>query len=504
MHRSDQSLLKRICRNKKIAIFLATDRGLIEAVRAAEPSEIATYEASSKNGDTGSGTISLRYQGLDDVRANNADVLVLGGAASLALARKNLRSVEHAGVVLLPLRLGAMLSAYFIWRNIRRRRLVFMGWLRLPRKNRARRWLAFELTRRRIGPQFFLPPSLEAPAFFGGIRSLRYSMLGELHASLRRTKPGDGLILLVHNEDVAALDEQIAARFGCIPIEIYTPLSAPGHALESNVSYLPPPRALELLGRSTENEIGQKISVPRAALLAYIYRLLFHTPPARVGREDEIRPDTWKDRASYQRLMQLCDRAGVQRFASLQQMEELLRREDWFPPTEALSFMARRNRFLEKRYLNLFEYRPGLAVFVLRELAERRGLVRDIESMIEASGFTVLESGSIPFEKRSAVIERFRGGNWALPVDAGPPVYFIIAFDPNPLPVDPRQFVDATSTDNGRLTVKRDIRKRLASAANADSFNVLHSSDNSRGALEYVEILSPHLYSRCEELVRAA
>lgn len=503
MHRSQPSLLTRIVRQKKVAVFLPGDRGLIEAVGAAEPSEIATYDASPTDGAPGCGTTSLRYRGLHDVRANNADVLVLGGAASLALARKKLRSVEQACVVLVPLRF-AMLSAYFLRRHIRRQRLVFLGGLRLPRRTRAQRWLAFELTRRRIGPQFFLPPSLDVSTFFRGIRGLRYAMLGEPRASLRSTQPGDELILLVHNDDVAVLDEQIGARFGCIPIEIYTPLSVPGHALASNVSYLPPPRALELLGRSTENELGQKMSIPRDALLACMYRLLFHTPPVRVGRAGEIRPDTWPDHASYQRLMRLCDRAGVQRVASLHEMEELLRREDWFPPTETLSFMARGSRFLEQRYLTSCEYRPGLTVFVLRELAERHGLVRDIESMIAASGFTVLESGPIPFEKRSAVIQRFRGGNWALPVDAGPPVYFIIAFDPDPLPVDREQFVDATSTDNGRLTVKRDIRKRVAAATNAESLNVLHSSDNSRGALEYVEMLSPDLYSRCEKLVRAA
>jgi len=169
---------------------------------------------------------------------------------------------------------------------------------------------------------------------------------------------------------------------------------------------------------------------------------------------------------------------------------------------ETLTFIARDNRFVQQRYIGSLHYKPGLAVFVIRELAEKHGLVREIQAMIESSGFDILKSGPIPAEMRSVVMAQFRGGNWTLPIGAGPPVHFIIAFDRNPTLVNRKLFVDALSTDNGRLIVKREIRKRAASIANAKSFNPLHSSDNSHGALEYIEILSPDMYEACEDLVR--
>jgi hypothetical protein len=490
--------LQKIVRKRKVAVFLNGDRNFVGAIKAASPAAVALYRKRPNVHDI-QGVNSLTYIRWDDVGRNNADVLFLGGTSVFSIGHRDFRHIGHATYILLPLSFFSVLCIYFVLRHVGRQKLAFCGSILIPFKTGRMRWFVFKNVnkRHRTGPLFYFSVGKDEKSFFRKIRHLNYCVL----PGGKKTEPIKDLKILVLNEHVDDLMRQVNSRFGSSPIEIYTAFSVPGHSLRNHVSYFPPARALDILNRSTIDEFGRRRPTPKDALLAYCYHLLFHETAPEFGPRGEIHATTWKAKSCYVELMRLCDEANISWIPTIEKVENLLLREGWFPSSETLAFIARDNQFVRERYLDFLGYKPGLAVFVIRELAERHGLVDEIQKMIVSAGYEILKSAPIPTDKRQAVTAQFRGGNWTLPAGAGPPVYFIIAFDRSPMAVDPKLFRDASTTDNGRLAIKRDIRKKAASIAGIKSFNALHSSDNSRAALEYVDILSPDLYETCKALV---
>lgn len=494
--------LSDIVRGKRVAVFLHEKADLIDAIQENGASGVALYSRSG-GGQAVSGAIARDYTSHHDVARNNAEVLFLDGPSVTATGPKDLRYIRHATWILIRRNLHAALMAFSLRRHVVRRRLEFAGIVSLRKGSSNLRWLAFKNVSSQFpnGPCFYFSSESGARSFFSGIRDLNYCVVSGVH-QIPQAVRNERLKLLVHNENAEELTCRVTHKLGFSPVEIYTPFSVPGHSLTNHVSYFPPMRSLDLLKKSAEGNLGERRIPVRDQLLAFCYHLLFHDNHFDIGTQDQIRKDTWKTTSVYPCLMALCDKAGVRRFSRIGEIEDLLRQENWFPSTETLAFIARENQFVRERYLDFLNYKPGLAVFVIREIAAERGLLNEIRAMVEAAGFEILKSGPIPAELQQTVIAEFRGGNWSLPPSAGLPIYFMITFDPDPKPVDTKLFVDAVATDNGRLIVKREIRKKAARLAGMPSFNALHSSDNSRAALEYVKILSPEIYARCEALVR--
>lgn len=488
-----------LVRGRRVAIFLHMDRDLIGAIKRADAHGIALYLRPCEIAPM-QDVISRTYRGETDIEENNAEVLFLGGSTAQALRQRDFRLIGHARFVLLPIGLHAAKLIFSMQRHLARKRLKFIGSFSL---GGLPLWLAFENTHSGFAPssRYYFSTTRGAREFFSDLCDFDYCVFDGGHPECA----GEDTVLklLVHNKHVDAFTRRVTADLGFSPVEIYSPFSEPGHCLKSHISYFPPERALEMLVRRREDENG----IPRASaydrLLGYCYHLLFHQKDLALGPKGEILPSTWNDESVYTKLIKYCDDADVRRFGTVGEMEALLRRERWFPSTETMAFIARKNRFVQRRHTSFLHLKPGLAVFVVRQLAADHGLIDEIEKMIASAGFEILKSGSIPDDLRDLVTARFRGGNWALPVGAGPPIHYMVAFDRNPKKVTPKLFVDALATDNGRLFAKQEIRKKAAALAGTSSFNALHSSDNSCAALEYIEILAPELYAECAALVQS-
>ena len=488
-----------LVRGRNIAIFLDRDLGLLEAIRKAEPKGVVFY--CRANSDVlADGIISRTYSGERDVEANNADVLFLGGGTARVIKERDFHSIGHAQFILFPVGWDATKLLFSMQRHLARKRLKFHGTFTF---GSARRWLAFENSHAGFDPssRYYFAEETGARAFFTTIQDLNYCVFDGDHPELRRDNRST-LKLLVHNDDVEMLTRRTTADLGFSPLEIYAPFSQPGHCLKSHISYFPPERALEILARSKADESGIRRASSHDRLLGYCYHLLFHQEDIVLGTKGEILPNSWENECAYALLNRYCDKAGVRRFHLINEMEFLLRGENWFPSVETRAFIARENRFVQRSFANFLHLKPGLAVFVIRQLAADYNMVGKMEEMIAAAGFEILRSAPIPENLRDIVTARFRGGNWALPIGAGLPIHYVVAFDRNPQVIDPKLFVDAIATDNGRLFLKRRIREKAAAIAGTSSFNALHSSDNSCAALEYIEILCPDLYAKCAALVQ--
>ncbi|MED6335482.1 MAG: hypothetical protein VYE81_08785, partial [Planctomycetota bacterium] len=126
------------------------------------------------------------------------------------------------------------------------------------------------------------------------------------------------------------------------------------------------------------------------------------------------------------------------------------------------------------------------------------------EEQLRAQGFQIVESVTIPPERQGPVAARLRGGNWGRGPWAhsgGPPARVIVAWDPEPLPVEPKLREKYPLLENGRvLRAKRELRDHiLRGLGKRDRFNPLHSADTDFQTWEYIEILLP---DRLDDLTR--
>jgi hypothetical protein len=199
-------------------------------------------------------------------------------------------------------------------------------------------------------------------------------------------------------------------------------------------------------------------------------------------------------------LSALASTLGIDVAIDLESLDAYLAGRGWRPPYDMLSRLAFHNRWIFDRFIKdgpaiAAEHR-GLSLFLIRERAEQLGYSARVVDQLKTEGFHILDSPALPPDARERAVRQLRGGNWSRgkwPLSGGPPVQAIIAWDPEPLVVQPRIRRDYPLLSNGRiLRAKESLRDWvLAQGGRGERFNALHSSDNDLQAWEYLEVLFP-------------
>lgn len=199
-------------------------------------------------------------------------------------------------------------------------------------------------------------------------------------------------------------------------------------------------------------------------------------------------------------LSDLAAELSIEVEMDLESLDEYLTLNGWRPPFDMLARLAWWNPWIHDRYfaegLTVEADRRGVAVFLIRERAIALGLATDVEQKIQAQGFRIVESVSLTPDRQMEVAVRVRGGNWGRgnwAYSGGRPARVIVAWDPEPLPVDPKMREKYPLLENGRiLRAKVEIRNHmLRLLSKRERFNPMHSADNDFQTWEYIGILLP-------------
>ncbi len=104
--------------------------------------------------------------------------------------------------------------------------------------------------------------------------------------------------------------------------------------------------------------------------------------------------------------------------------------------------------------------------------------------------FEILAEGPVTEENRADVRRGVRGGNWTDEEAAGgkaEAVYWFVCWDGAPKPPSARTQRKHPRVDNENVRIKDDIRSAIGNGVRARG--LLHSSDNTREALEHLHAL---------------
>jgi hypothetical protein len=137
----------------------------------------------------------------------------------------------------------------------------------------------------------------------------------------------------------------------------------------------------------------------------------------------------------------------------------------------------------------------GLAVFLIREEASRRGGVNRAANWLKKEGFRILAVKNFDERLTNLVTRSTRGGNWGQGPwcnSGGKPVAAIVVYDPNPIRPSRRRKKRQPQVANARLFCKDALRDHFNEGyPKEQQCNIVHSSDNGRESLDYLRIIMP-------------
>lgn len=348
-------------------------------------------------------------------------------------------------------------------------------------------------------------------AFFRELtaRKIQYVVL-RWFETLPEIEPGEDVDMLIADDDLPRIADLFVRFRTPLACDVYSLTGLPGSDFRK-MAYYPPYLAEQVIARAEVMRDLYRVPGKRDHFMTLAFHALYHKGYAS-GLKSEMTPAAapkkLPDHDYEAALTALAKELSIQVEINLESLDAYITSEGWRPPFDMLARLALWNPWIHDRYfsagLSVKAELSGVAVFLVRERAVDLGLADDAEDRLRAQGFQIVESVTIPPQRQGAVAARLRGGNWGRGPWAhsgGPPARVIVAWDPAPLPVEPKLREKYPLLENGRvLRAKRELRDHiLRGLGKRDRFNPLHSADTDFQTWEYIEILLP---DRLDDLTR--
>ena len=435
-------------------------------------------------------------------RCNNADVLILRAAAAWHMLR--FRTFGHAQYIALVPRLGpfsllaiVVCLAQSLLRRLSRPRLVQCGSYRgVPV-----RLMVFQVRRpkQQKGARYFIPHAMGIAGFLDRLQKhkVRHAVL-RWFETLPSIDPGEDMDLLVDDDDLDLVRDILDEEPGIQPCDLYTVTGLPGSDYR-DIPYFPPYLSEQILRDAVSYRGICQVPAGEHHFLSLAYHALYHKGfdsglPTRT-RELPVDKDPEHDYASI--LGQLALRHGINVAITYEYLDEYLNSRGWRPPSDMLARLAKRNAWVRRQIDKQQDDSddPGLAVFVIRQEAMNRGGLDRALSLLERHGFHIVRTKTFTAQEVESVARLIRGGNWGrgpYKLSAGPPTAAVVTYDTCPIKPTWLQRRRFPLLRNARLLSKKYVRRAFNEGFSEDErCNVVHSSDNSHEALDYIRIILP-------------
>lgn len=340
-----------------------------------------------------------------------------------------------------------------------------------------------------------LRAGLSLDGFFDELnrRGVRYAVL-RWFETLPDVEPGEDVDILVADEDLPLLQTLVRSHRVAPArqeFDVYSVTGLPGSDFRG-IPYLSPALAARVLERAVLWRGRYRAPSPVDHFDSMAYHVVYHKG-LRSGLPGEPggRPAAGSPEHDYTSVLgDLAAGAGLSIRLTLDDLDAHLAGTGLRPPLDTLEKLAEDNPWLRDHLEDEFGPAhagiPGLAVFVVREQAA--GLIDRMRAELLREGWEPLATVPLTPEQAARVRARVRGGNWGAgpwAVGGGGPTAYVVAYDLAAV-VD-----DGTGSTPDRVTAaKLAIRRRLLAGQPAEArFNPLHSSDNPRQALDYLDAL---------------
>ncbi len=448
---------------------------------------------------------------------NNAEVLILSGVQALHWWK--FRTVRHAQSVAWrlsfnPVCLLALLGCIF---HAFHKRCSWPRFIALRAPGKWTRWLLVsKILKYRLCHReslHFIPHKIGLAGLFRHFdaKRVRYIVL-RWFEELPEIEPSQDVDMLVEDRSISNVLSLLHSLPGIQPCDIYSETGMARSSFRA-VPYYPPAVAGRMLDGAVRHKNFCLAPNPSDYFHSLAYHAVYHKG-ARSGlpcASPDIKPEAAPGHDYAGILRGMAAELGIQAEISLDGLHAYLIEHHWGPAPDLLGRLA--SAWQENRWLQILAQQlpaemrdQGLAVFILRREAVRRGFQAKMINMIQQSGFEILATKTLSPAEVDLATARTRGGDWisgdfALP--GGPPAIAVVAYDRSPIAATRKQQHKYPQRYNARLFVKDTIRDTIAAELSSDQVcNALHSSDHAAEAWHLIEEMAPELLPQIRARLR--
>jgi glycosyltransferase involved in cell wall biosynthesis len=302
------------------------------------------------------------------------------------------------------------------------------------------------------------------------------------------------LDLLVSNKDMKGVKNFLKENPGEIRVNVHSVSRYEG------IPYYSPPIAQKIIGSAVYGPSGIKIPAPRESFMSLVYHTLYHKGE-KAGIPSTL-PNIQVDESPEEEYSQIISdgakRLGVDISMDMESLDTYLAQQGWRPNLDTLNQISEDNRWIHERFFSNEADEKGLGVLILREIAVRDDKdINNVLHSIEKEGFVILAKRKFLSEERQYIMDNTRGGNWDTKkgnnIEDFSPAMAVVVFDAH-------QIIRNEFKTNKRLRkLKEEIRKDFHGKNIRSGCSIIHSTDNSLEAWEYIDICFPKEVGRIKK-----
>jgi hypothetical protein len=440
-----------------------------------------------------------KFKSAEQIKANNADILILSGKSSFYLWM--LEFYRHVEYIFIPYNLSILLKFFrtiSVFRHLKRNNIIPEGILNLGDK----KYFVFRIAERIIPlRKLYISPQVGINDFFEKVKeqSINYVIL-RWFKDLPNLEEGEDIDILISDEDIFEIRRLTGRGPGIIPGDLFSVSGLPGTSFR-NTAYYPPQKARQIISQSIFLKDLYRIPSLEDYFFSLVYHALYHKGELSGLKTSNKNINQIKNpEHDYENeIRTIAKQINLEIPIDMESLDEYLAKNGWQPSKDMLRRISKDNQWIKERFFSNNDLSQegvaGLTVFVIRKRAIEHGHSQLISNMIEEAGFNILFKKKLSEKEIEVATANLRGGNWSRgpwATSGGDPAFVIIACDLIPIKPSIEEKEKFHHLSNSRILIKQEIRDFINNSLKAsEKYNVIHSSDNSDEAREYIKILAP-------------
>jgi len=444
------------------------------------------------------------YNDLLDIHKSEAEICFLDKEAIRSLFIRLPIRPKYVLVRFIP-RLTWILGLLGLLRRVIKGQLTICGVRKFSANGKLRMWLVLKLATSRLRSSFTLSDKVGIQGLLDFLREERieYVILRFFEKLPNLYREGGDLDILISDEGYKKLGNFLETRRGSIALDIWS-ISALQHI---DMPYYPPPIAHKILASAIDGPAGSNIPAPKELFLSFAYHVLYHSGEGAgvPSTTPEVKINPNPDNAYTNILKKMAKNAGIVVDMNMESLDEYLANEGWRPRIDSLAKIAGSNKGVRQRCFSKNNVKEiGLSVLIIREKAVRLNLSNKILAGIKKEKFKVLRYKFFNNKEKKWVASSLRGGNWTdgkglEQKELFTPRMAIVVLDLHFLY---NKSKDVYSDRNRSRFLKKKIRSKI----DQGKISLVHSTDNTNEAWEYIKVCFPNevesikrdVYTLCE------
>ncbi len=262
---------------------------------------------------------------------------------------------------------------------------------------------------------------------------------------------------------------------------------------QGSIPYFPPHLAKQILDNARNGPAGSRIPSPEDGLKSFIYHSLYHAKKgyaAGIPSSQKKHTEKYPENNYLDIINSKSKSLKINPGKTMEDLDEYMASVGWRPKLDTLAKMSETNAWVHDRFFSLKQGGPvGLAVFMLREWAYKKGLLSEALRLIKENKFLILREKILTDKEKKQASEFLRGGSWGHNPDGTKdgwlPAVALIVVDKNCVKMPPAY---AKGYEHFKIRMLKEI---LRTEFDEGKRGVVHSTDNTHESWEYIDICFP-------------